>query len=124
MGRPYEPETNPPGRARPAPVRQPGSWGRDPDFPDADNAWVAERILTDLCLTFLAAREKIGPLMKQVRTDRGQTLEDVASQTGVSVPLLSLLETGKGQPGPKATIGIAAWVMRTKLPGGRISDGS
>ncbi len=56
----------------------------------------------------------IGPRVRRVRQDRGLTLVEVASQTGLSVSTLSRLESGKRRPTLELLIPLAQ-VLRVAL---------
>ncbi len=45
-----------------------------------------------------AALDQVGPRLKQVRTERGVTLGDLAERTGISTSTLSRLENGRRKP--------------------------
>jgi transcriptional regulator with XRE-family HTH domain len=54
--------------------------------------------MADVDDSLIAIIDRIGPRLRALRKDRGLTLETVAAGTGISVTILSRLESGKRRP--------------------------
>lgn len=105
-----------PPAVRPVPLRPASDPTPDPDLPDPEIAWVAERMLADLCGAYMAARVKVGPLLDCVRRHRGLSRRQMALAVGISGPGLNAVLGGAFPPGPEAIERVALWLAGLPVP--------